>query len=191
MTRTRAVAAGLVVLAFAAAYFLWSQSRAADRGEHGDGAGASGNADEVQAPPHCGGEQESLSAAFADASYTVELPSQTAARSSALQGAWDCPGSATLLEFSSGLTLAVDINTIADPSAAWKTLAESSPRIYSVGEINGVAASFIDPDGDPNDDAKGGVTFVIDGIYVSVGGNGRIPLRDLVAAAEQVTISKR
>jgi hypothetical protein len=140
---------------------------------------------------HCGGEQVSLSDALAKAPYSVVLPEDTLASENALVAVWDCPAEATLLEFSSGVTVLMDRNTIVDPTSSWENLATADPKIYSVGKIGSTPASLIDPDGDPNDDAEGGATFVVDGVYVAVGGNGKIPLDHLVTAAEGLAVSSK
>ncbi len=41
------------------------------------------------------------------------------------------------------------------------------------------------------DDANGGVTFVVKGVYVSVAGDGRIPLSELVEVAEGLRVGLR
>lgn len=96
--------------------------------------------------------------------------------------------------------VALDVSTVADPGAAWERLvateegladAEGHPNIYSVGALEGVPALLIDPAADPNGDANGGATFVVKGVYVAVGGDGRIPLSELVEAAEGLRVGLR
>jgi hypothetical protein len=143
--------------------------------------------------PHCGGQRRaSLEEAISASAYTIALPEgSTLVDQSSLDGAWDCPGSATLLEFSSGVTIGIDTNTITDPEASWKGLAATNPSVYSVGDVQGAPALLIDPRGDPTGSAEGGVTFVLDGVYVSVGGDGTISLQQLVDAARTLTIAAK
>jgi hypothetical protein len=182
MVKRDHVVAGIVVLLLAlaaAAFVSWRASKS----------NLGGSPDGPQAPPHCGGEQVTLISALASAPYDLSLPDGTAANKDFLEATWDCPGTTTLLEFTTGLTLNLDVNAIADPPWAWKHLTENHPKVFSVGEINGVTASFIQPSSDPDGFAEGGVIFVVDGIYVSVGGDGKIPLDDLVAAAKELVVT--
>jgi hypothetical protein len=143
----------------------------------------------VVARPHCGGERSSLIAAFDGDPYDVTLPPTGLGSADDLAAVWDCPGGATRLEFSSGVNIVLDRNTISDPAESWAGLVESNPRIYSIGEVLEVPALLIDPDGDPTDDAEGGVTLVTDGVYVSVGGDGMIPLARLVDTTEALRVA--
>ncbi|GIU98555.1 MAG: hypothetical protein KatS3mg014_0171 [Actinomycetota bacterium] len=151
-------------------------------------------------PPRCGEKDVGFASAFASTPYTVALPEEGPAAASELGAVYDCGGKARRLEFRSGVHVGLDVNTIADPGAAWERLvsteegfarAEGRPNIYSVGTVQGVPALLIDPEAVPNDDANGGVTFVADGVYVSVGGDGQIPLSDLVKVAEAIHVSAR
>jgi len=165
----------------------------------GDGRSV-GHVDVPFIPPHCGGDEVGFAAAFASTPYTLVLPEGGPVAVSELRAVYDCTATARRLEFRSGVHVGLDVNTIVDPGAAWERLvateegsarAEGHPNIYSVGTVQGVPALLIDPEADPNDDANGGVTFVKDGIYVSVGGDGKIPLSDLVKAAEALRVSSR
>jgi hypothetical protein len=140
------------------------------------------------APAHCGGKEVPISSAFDAVPYDIVLPPSGLASNEDLIGVWDCPGTATLLEFASQTTLVLDMNTIQDPAVSWARVASTNPRIYSVGTVQGVPALLIDPEADPDDDAEGGVSVVLNGISVNVGGNGRIPLADLVSATEQLDV---
>lgn len=141
-------------------------------------------------PAHCGGQETTFEEAMAGAPYSLSLADETSMASmESLEGVWDCPADATLLEFSSGVTITATENTAVDPEVSWQGLAESNPKIYSVGTVQGVPALLIDPDGDDADDALGGVTFVLDGVSVNVGGDGRIPLEDLTKVAEDLQVS--
>ncbi len=167
------------------------------------GPGGNGGAAPVDVPfipPHCGGTRVGFAEAFAGTPYTVDLPAEGAVSMANLEAVWDCGGTARRLEFRSGVHVGLDVNTIADPGAAWERLVateegfartEGHPNIYSVGIVQGVPALLIDPAADPNDDANGGVTFVVDGVYVSLGGDGKIPLPELVKAAEGLRVASR
>lgn len=162
-------------------------------GPDAPGRGPAGTSDAVPGPvalPHCGGEQITAEEAFNSSPYVLTMPESGLATDSSLTAVWRCPGTATLLEFSTGVTLVLDVNTIVDPEASWKRLSESNPEVYSVGTVQGVPASLIDPAGDVTKTAEGGVTFVKDGIYVSLGGDGTIPLSSLVETAESLGIAK-
>ncbi len=188
MTRARISTMGVAV----AALLLVSVVGCAQRSDPGQASGgAAPVGDGPQRMEHCGGERVSLSAALDQAPYSVALPEETLANGNDLVAAWDCPGDATLLEFSSGVSLQMSENTIVDPKASWENLANENPKIYSVGTIGSNPASLIDPDGDPKDDAEGGVIFVVDGVHVVLLGNGEIPLKDLVVAAEALAVSSK
>jgi hypothetical protein len=139
---------------------------------------------------HCGGTRAaSIDDALRTSAFDVVLPANTLARDETLAAVWDCPGTATLLEFSSEVTVVVDENTIADPERSWQGVAESNPEVYSVGTVQGVPALLIDPAADSSGTANGGVTFVLQNVYVSVGGNGEIPLAELVDVASGLSIT--
>jgi hypothetical protein len=86
------------------------------------------------------------------------------------------------LHFSSGIVVLENINTIADPAAAWERLAEDDSYDTSVGNIGGVPAALIDPK--KSYGAKGSVTFVSsDGTWLVVLGDGKLSIEDLTRIA--------
>jgi hypothetical protein len=161
----------------------------------GDPAGGEGTAngagpgDHVVGPPHCGGKQVmGLETALAEAPYSVTLPDSTLVSADMVAGVWDCPGDTTRIEFSTGLTLSLQRNTIKDPAASWERLARDDPTTTSVGDINGSPANLIDPETDPTHTAEGAAVWVVNGVHVVLIGNGKVPLAEIVTAAEALSI---
>jgi hypothetical protein len=103
-----------------------------------------------------------------------------------LASVWRCATVAggILLVYDSGVTVLESVNTLDDPAAEWQGLADSY-REFSVGEVNGVPASLANP---AIDGAVGGVDFVVGDVRVTVGGNGSIPLDELVAVARSIPV---
>jgi hypothetical protein len=58
-----------------------------------------------------------------------------------------------------------------------------SYREFSVGDVNGIPASFADP---AVDDAIGGVDLVVGDVRYTVSGNGKISLEDLILVARSL-----
>ena len=87
--------------------------------------------------------------------------------------------------YSSGVGVLESMNTLKHPAAEWKGLADSYKE-FSVGEINGVAASFADPS---VDDAIGGVDFVVDDVRYTISGDGTIPLDELIGVASSLPVA--
>jgi hypothetical protein len=127
------------------------------------------------------GATVSLSAAAKASSYNVLVPTDSADTGS-LAAVHSCPGTELILEFSSGAKIYLNNNQIKDPSAAWQAMAEGSVDT-SVGVILGQPAALIDP---AAAHANGSVTFVIDGTWVVVEGNGKLALADLEQIASSV-----
>lgn len=98
--------------------------------------------------------------------------------------AWDCSEREVALEFESGIVVYMSINTLKDPEAEWRSMADAYAE-FSVGEVRCVPASLVDP-AKGNGTASGGVDFVEDDVRILVSGNGAIPLADLVAVAESL-----
>jgi hypothetical protein len=132
-----------------------------------------------------------VDAALTGATYDVSLPTDGLPARDQVSAVYACPGGATLVEFRDGLTVVVDGSPGGDRVAGWQRLADARPEIYSVGEVHGVSAGFIDPAGDASGDTNGGVEFVLGGVRIAVGGNGKIPLSDLVDAAASIEVSPR
>jgi len=187
MKRVQIAAGGVVLVALALAALTWRDASAPTLQRPSGPAAFPGPV----APAHCGGQAVDLAQAFVDVPYSAVLPNTELASPETVTGAWRCPGVATLFEFASGVTLVLDKNTIVNPEESWRRLADSDPSVYSVGVVNGTPASFIDASKDETKTAEGGVTYVVDGVYVSVGGNGSIPLVDLVSIAEELVVESK
>lgn len=67
----------------------------------------------------------------------------------------------------------------------WDMLAAQDPAV-TVGSIRGKEAALIDPTKDPSGSALGGVEFVEEGILISIVGDGKIALDELIAVAESL-----
>ena len=88
------------------------------------------------------------------------------------------------LVYDSGAAVLESLNDLKDPLSEWKGLSESYNE-SSVGDVEGVPASFADP---AIDDAVGGVDLVVGDVRYTVSGNGKIPLEDLIAVARSLMI---
>ena len=151
---------------------------------------ACGDASERSTTPdagtHCGGTRISLTSAREAAAFDLVEPRAPLADSSDLQSVWRCSTVAGgfLLVYDSGVGVLESVDTLRDPAAEWQGLADAYEE-FSVGEINGIPASFADP---AIDDAIGGVDFVASGVRYTVSGDGAIPLDDLIAVARSLRI---
>lgn len=134
----------------------------------------------------CGGTQVELRSARQQVPYRILLPEHPLADANSLESVWRCPAVAVLLRFRSGVTVFLDVSTIANPEEGWAKLAADDPSVYSTRRVQGVLASVTDPDGDPSGEANGGVTLVSEGTYISVGGNGSIPIARLIEVTESL-----
>lgn len=135
----------------------------------------------------CGGSEVTLETANQTATYEVLQPQTPLANADNLKSIWQCataPGGFLLL-YSSGVGVLESMNTLKDPDAEWKGLADSYKE-FSVGEIRGVAASFADP---AVDDAIGGVDFVVDDVRYTISGDGTIPLDELIVVASSLPVT--
>src|SRR6266566_3328978 len=109
--------------------------------------------------------------------YDVLMPNDSLADEKSLKASFQCSTTEIVLQFSSGVRVYEDVNTIKDPSAAWQGMASESADT-SVGTVLGQPAALIDPfKGGP---ANGSVTFVLNGTWIVVEGNGKASLDDLV-----------
>ncbi len=127
-----------------------------------------------------------LDRARAEVPYDILQPHDALANPDNLKAVWKCPAKAVRLEYESGVDVVIDVNTIRDPEASWKRPAQDDPNVYSTGMVRGVLPNLIDPAGDPTGEALGGVTLVENALYVSVGGNGSIPLDRLIQITESL-----
>jgi hypothetical protein len=96
-----------------------------------------------------------------------------------LRKAVSCPGGEVVLEFSSGANIYENANKIADPGAAWQSLAADSSDT-TVATIQGQPAALTDP---AKSHAFGSVSVVLDGTWIVVEGNGSMDMDALVRAA--------
>jgi hypothetical protein len=135
----------------------------------------------------CGGSEVTLEMANQTAPYDVLQPQTALANPENLKSIWQCATAPDgfLLVYNSGVGVLESLNTLKDPSAEWKGLADSYKE-FSVGEINGVAASFADP---AVNDAIGGVDFVFDDVRYTISGDGNIPLDELIVVASSIPVA--
>ena len=89
-----------------------------------------------------------------------------------------------MLLYDSGVGLLESVNDLNDPTAVWQRLADSYTE-FSIGDVNGVPASFADPS---VDGAIGGVDFVVRDVRYTVSGNGSIPLVNLIEVAGSLRV---
>lgn len=60
----------------------------------------------------------SFAEAFSTTPYRVDLPAAGSASMAELEAVWDRGGTARLLELRTGVHVALDVSTVADPGAA-------------------------------------------------------------------------
>jgi hypothetical protein len=134
------------------------------------------------------GKETTLTQLEASAIFTVLVPHDPAADTSTLAHTWQCPGTEVVLQFASGAKVYLNANGISDPAAAWDAMAKQSPNDTSVGTVLGQPAVFIEPAKSPGGRALGSVTFVDDGTWVVVEGNGKLSLDDLTRIAGSIGV---
>ena len=132
------------------------------------------------------GVQVDLTKAESDEPYHILVPNTDLAEDSNMTSAWECNGDVVQMFFSSGVKITEEQNVIKDPEAAWQNLAEQDPTTTSVAVVRGQSASLIDPAKDPTGTIAGGVSVVDDGLLLTVGGNGKLSIDDLVKVTESL-----
>jgi hypothetical protein len=134
----------------------------------------------------CEGEPSSLDAVASTVPFPLAFPDAAVANDTTLKAVWKCNPTQAALEYDSGVVVYESVNTLRDPEAVWKRMAEEYPE-FSVGVVNGVPASLADPT--IGIETIGGVDMVVNGIRVTVSGNGRIPLSDLIDVAKSISVA--
>jgi hypothetical protein len=124
----------------------------------------------------CGGSEISLAGARGAATFQLIEPQAPLANPNNLESVWTCTSVA------GGIGLVYDSGAAVLESV--KGLSESYDE-SSVGDVEGVPASFADP---AVNDAVGGVDLVVGDVRYTVSGNGKIPLEDLIAVARSLMI---
>ena len=128
-------------------------------------------------------QASSVEEAKTDAPFELIQPQSTLASPLNLVAVWSCPGTVFVLEYPADLTVWESLNDLRDPEEVWDRMARSYEE-FSVGEINGIPASFASP----VRDAIGGVDFVSEGVRYTVSGNGEIPLSSLIDMAKTMPV---
>lgn len=121
------------------------------------------------------------------APFTLLMPNSPYANSANLSAAWNCSAGWYILQFSSGVSLTMEVNTIVNPAASWRSFVASDSDEASLATVHGQPAVVIDPAADPSGFATGGVTWVQNGIWISVGGNHRLTPSQLLSTADSLT----
>lgn len=134
----------------------------------------------------CGGRPSTLPQLTSASPFKVLTPHDPMANDANLSNVWDCPGEAVQLDFSSGISVFLEINTLAHREADWAAMAAQDPDDTSVGIVRGEAAEVIDAEKDVSQTADGGVVLVENGVFIAVTGNGNIPLDNLRSVAESL-----
>lgn len=134
----------------------------------------------------CGGSETSLAGARDAAAFQLIEPQAPLANPENLKSVWTCTSVAggIGLVYDSGAAVLESVNDLKDPLSEWQGLSESYKE-FSVGDVEGVPASFADP---AVDNAIGGVDLVVGHVRYTVSGNGKIPLEDLIAVARSLMI---
>lgn len=115
--------------------------------------------------------------------FSLVFPDAESADNTTLIASWKCNATQAALQYRSGVVVYESANTLKDPEQVWKRMAAEYPE-FSVGSVNGVPASFADPT--VGIGTTGGVDFVVNGVRVTVSGNGKILLPDLVDVADSI-----
>lgn len=134
----------------------------------------------------CEGEPSSLDALASAMPFQLVFPDAAIANDARLKAVWKCNATQAALEYDSGVVVYESVNTLRDPEAVWKRMAQEYPE-FSVGVVNGVPASLADPT--IGIETIGGVDMIVNGIRVTVSGNGRIPLSDLIDVAKSISFA--
>jgi hypothetical protein len=134
----------------------------------------------------CEGQPSSLDAVEGMMPFPLAFPDAAIANDAALKAVWKCNTTQAALEYDSGVVVYESVNTLGDPEAVWKRMADEYPE-FSVGVVNGVPASLADPT--IGIGTIGGVDMVVNGVRVTVSGNGKIALSDLVDVAESISFA--
>jgi hypothetical protein len=131
----------------------------------------------------CEGSPWLLDAATAAMPFPLLLPDHALANTAELRQVWKCSDTQVALEFSSGVVIYQEVNTLADPVAVWQRMAERYPE-FSVATVRGNTASLADPTKAVG--AEGGVDLVEGNVRIIVSGDGKIPLTALVEVTESL-----
>jgi hypothetical protein len=131
----------------------------------------------------CDGTQTTLEDAEAAMTFPIELPDDTLANDSNLAETLRCSETQVAFRYESGVIVYLSDNTLQDPPDVWQTMASEYPE-FSMGIVRGVPASLADPT--KGIDTIGGVDLVEDGVRLTVSGNGKIPLDDLIRVTESL-----
>ena len=119
--------------------------------------------------------------------FRLYLPNWEAADSETLEASWRCAAGSVELDYSTGIRVVEDVNSLTDPVSVYRNLAAQDPNTTSVGTVHGLPAMLIDPLAIPNEGARGVVGLVEpSGTLVLVEGNGRIPLVTLILVAQSL-----
>jgi hypothetical protein len=130
----------------------------------------------------CGDTPWTLTQAADSMPFAILLPDDSLANDASLAHVWRCSDIQVAFEYSSGVVVYLSTNTLKDPAAVWERMAAEYPE-FSVGTVRGTMASLSDPT-KGNGTAPGGVDLVEGNLRITVSGNGKIPLSDLVAVTE-------
>lgn len=129
------------------------------------------------------GSPTTVSDAAKNEPYAVLMPSDPLASAATVSRAVTCPQDELIVSFNSGIRAIESASTIADPSSNWKAIASSDSVEASFGTVDNQPALLIDPAADPNHQAKGSVSFVLDGTLVIVEGSGTQSLDQLTTVS--------
>lgn len=133
----------------------------------------------------CNGEEITGDQLAEAVSFEPYRPHDQLANSSNETAIWDCPEDGAIIEYRSGVSFYMGVNTQRDPEAAYATLAAKYPEEMEVGTARGkpaLIASIYERTG-----AVGGVSVVEDnGVRLIVNGNGSIQISDLERVMESL-----
>lgn len=132
----------------------------------------------------CGGTPWTLQEATRAMPFNFLYPHHAFADAPELKQVWRCSDIDFALEYSSGVVIYQGVNTLPDPEAVWRRMAELYPE-FSVGTVRGISAKLSDPSKAVG--ASGGVDFVEGNVRITVAGDGKIPLSALVEIAESLS----
>jgi hypothetical protein len=120
-------------------------------------------------------------------SFTVFMPNHLLASEANVTATHVCTSAdpkEVIVDFDSGIRLIIEDQGGGMPQ--WDKIAAQDPTM-TLGVVRGIAALLADPTKDPSGQTPGGVEFMENGVLVTVAGNGKIPLDDLVKVAESLS----
>jgi hypothetical protein len=130
----------------------------------------------------CPHEVQTLAAAEQEAGYAPLVSSDPAADANHISTICSPGGDQVTIRFASGVGVMTYPNSIPNPPRSWQRYVEDNPGEGDTAEVLGETALRLSP----GPGAKGSITLVHEGLYVSVVGNGQLDLDQLTQIADSL-----